>query len=53
MSNLLGVEELNKRFNEPELREILSGLFPSDNTNDVRFAINFYATIGLGHITYF
>ena len=51
MSNLLGLKELNARFQAPELRSELVGMFPRDNSNDVRFAINFYTSIGLGGLT--
>ena len=43
---------MNDRFNQPELRQELKGMFPNDNSNDVRFAINFYTSIGLGGLTY-
>ena len=52
MSNLLGLKELNARFQAPELRSELVGMFPRDNSNDVRFAINFYTSIGLGGLTW-
>ena len=51
MSNLLGLKELNARFQAHELRSELVGMFPRDNSNDVRFAINFYTSIGLGGLT--
>lgn len=51
MSNLLGLKELNARLQAPELRSELVGMFPRDNSNDVRFAINFYTSIGLGGLT--
>lgn len=52
MSNQLGLEKLNERFHEEELKEYLVGMFPRTNSNDVRFAINFYTSIGLGGLTY-
>jgi pre-mRNA-splicing factor CWC22 len=33
------------------MREYYEGLFPIDNPNDLRFAINYYTTIGLGKLT--
>ena len=42
---------MNERFNQPELHEKLIGMFPNNNSNDVRFAINFYISIGLGGLT--
>lgn len=29
----------------------MEGLFPIDNPSDLRFAINYYTTIGLGKLT--
>ena len=42
MSNQLGLKEMNARFQSEELKPQLTGLFPTENSNDVRFAINFY-----------
>lgn len=33
------------------MKEFYSGLFPLENMNDLRFAINYYTTIGLGQVT--
>jgi pre-mRNA-splicing factor CWC22 len=33
------------------MREYYQGLFPMDNMSDLRFAINYYTTIGLGQLT--
>ena len=33
------------------MREYVQGLFPIDNANDLRFAINYYTAIGLGRLT--
>ena len=43
----MGLQKLNERFLDPELRQQLIGMFPTSNSNDVRFAINFYTSIGL------
>ena len=51
MSNQLGLKELNERFQSEELKPQLTELFHTDNSNDVRFAINFYTSIGLGGLT--
>lgn len=51
MSNQLGLKEMNARFQSEELKPVLTGLFPTENSNDVRFAINFYTSIGLGGLT--
>ncbi|CBK21290.2 uncharacterized protein [Blastocystis hominis] len=51
MSNQLGLKEMNARFQSEELKPQLTGLFPTENSNDVRFAINFYTSIGLGGLT--
>ena len=51
LSNQMGLQKLNERFLDPELRQQLIGMFPTSNSNDVRFAINFYTSIGLGGLT--
>lgn len=33
------------------MRDHYQGLFPIDNPNDLRFAINYYTAIGLGRLT--
>jgi pre-mRNA-splicing factor CWC22 len=33
------------------MKEYYQGLFPMDNMSDLRFAINYYTTIGLGQLT--
>ena len=48
----MGLQKLNERFLDPELRQQLIGMFPTSNSNDVRFAINFYTSIGLGGLTW-
>lgn len=47
----LGIENLAKEFQKEELKEYFEGLFPMENMNDLRFAINYYTTIGLGQLT--
>lgn len=47
----MGIENLVKEFQKEELRDYLQGLFPLDNMSDLRFAINYYTTIGLGQLT--
>ena len=52
LSNQMGLQKLNERFLDPELRTELVGMFPTSNSNDIRFAINFYTSIGLGGLTW-
>ena len=47
----MGLQKLNERFLDPELRQQLIGMFPTSNSNDVRFAIIFYTSICRGVLT--
>ena len=47
----MGLENLNKKLQDPELQESFNGIFPKDHPKDVRFAINFFTLIGLGGLT--
>ncbi len=47
----MGLDNLNKKLQDPELQEFLEGVFPKDHPKDVRFAINFFTLIGLGGLT--
>jgi len=47
----MGLDNLNKKLQDPELQEALDGVFPKDHPKDVRFAINFFTLIGLGGLT--
>lgn len=47
----MGLDNLNKKLQDPEYQEALQGIFPKDHPKDVRFAINFFTLIGLGGLT--
>ncbi|KAJ2803594.1 pre-mRNA-splicing factor cwc22 [Coemansia guatemalensis] len=49
----LGLKMLNERLKSPDskMAEAVGGLFPSSDPKSVRFAINYYTSIGLGAIT--
>jgi pre-mRNA-splicing factor CWC22 len=47
----LGIDRVAEEFTNPDMREYYSGLFPIGHPNDVRFAINYWTTIGLGKLT--
>ena len=40
-----------EEFHKEDMREYFSGLFPIGHPNDVRFAINYFTSIGLGKLT--
>lgn len=47
----MGLEKLNEKLNDPDLKEFFAGLFPKDHPKNTRFAINFFTSIGLGPLT--
>jgi pre-mRNA-splicing factor CWC22 len=47
----MGLEKLNERFADSNLREYFSGMFCRDNPKNTRFCINFFTSIGLGALT--
>ena len=47
----IGVDNMATEFQKEETRKAFEGLFPLDNPSDLRFAINYYTTIGLGKLT--
>ncbi|KAJ2451144.1 pre-mRNA-splicing factor cwc22 [Coemansia sp. RSA 2424] len=53
MSEELGMKTLNDRLKSTEYKvsEAVKGMFPSNNVQAMRFAINYYTSIGLGAIT--
>lgn len=52
ISEAIGVKELNKRLQDPYMQESFSGLFPKDNPRHLRFAINYFTSVGLAVLTY-
>ncbi|EKX74374.1 cell cycle control protein, putative [Theileria equi strain WA] len=47
----MGLQQLDRKFHDPDLLPHLSGIFPSEHPKNIRFAINFFTAIGLGAIT--
>ena len=47
----MGIEKLQRQLNDPDMKEYFSGLFPIWHPNDLRFAINYWTSIGLGPLT--
>lgn len=47
----MGLEKLNEKLNGKDLKDFFSGLFPKDHPKNMRFAINFFTSIGLGPLT--
>ncbi|KAJ2763421.1 pre-mRNA-splicing factor cwc22, partial [Coemansia nantahalensis] len=49
----LGLKALNERLksDDPRMAEAVRGMFPSDSAKSIRFAINYYTSIGLGAVT--
>lgn len=47
----LSIVKLQQILNEPEMKEYFRGLFPIGHPNDLRFAINYWTSIGLGQLT--
>ena len=52
ISEAMGVKSLKERLKDPYMAEHFKGLFPKDNPRDIRFAINYFTSIGLGAVTY-
>ena len=51
MSENMGMKKLVERFNDEEMDKYFQGLFPKDHPKNIKFAINFFTTIGLGGLT--
>ncbi|KAJ1920663.1 pre-mRNA-splicing factor cwc22 [Mycoemilia scoparia] len=51
ISEQMGLQSLVGRINDPDLAEATKGMFPDDNPRHVRFAINYFTSIGLGALT--
>jgi pre-mRNA-splicing factor CWC22 len=47
----LGLKKLHIRLQDVYLRDHFNGIFPTDNQKNMRFAINFFTSIGLGGLT--
>jgi pre-mRNA-splicing factor CWC22 len=51
LAESMGLVKLNLRIKDTTLQEAFDGLFPRDNPQNTRFAINFFTSIGLGGLT--
>ncbi|OQR92959.1 nucampholin [Thraustotheca clavata] len=51
LSQHLGLAKLQERFNDDYMALAFAGLFPKENPRNIRFAINFFTSIGLGGLT--
>ncbi|UXI15111.1 Repulsive guidance molecule A [Sarcoptes scabiei] len=51
LAEFMGLVKLNQRIKDPTLDDAFKGLFPRDNPQHTRFAINFFTSIGLGGLT--
>lgn len=51
MKEEMGLKKMIERLQTPELQPAFTGMFPTDNPRNTRFAINYYTQIGLGVIT--
>ena len=47
----MGLKALAKRFKDPEVKRGCEGIFPMEVPKNIRFAINYFTSIGLGVIT--
>ncbi|XGW09487.1 hypothetical protein V3C99_011634 [Haemonchus contortus] len=47
----MGLTKLYERVTDPTLQQAFAGLFPRDNPQNTRFAINFFTLTGLGGLT--
>ncbi|KAJ2851393.1 pre-mRNA-splicing factor cwc22 [Coemansia brasiliensis] len=51
MAENLGLKTLNEKLNDPKIADAVVGMFPSSDAKSIRFAINYYTSIGMGAIT--
>ncbi|KJP88686.1 hypothetical protein AK88_01567 [Plasmodium fragile] len=51
LTNNLGMQAFYHKINHPAIAPFMSGLFPTDNAQDMRFCVNFFTAIGLGALT--
>ncbi|CXJ26470.1 pre-mRNA-splicing factor CWC22, putative [Plasmodium berghei] len=51
LTNNMGIKTFYFKINHPAISPFLSGLFPSNNSQNIRFSINFFTAIGLGALT--
>lgn len=51
LSEHLGIRILNERLSDQTMQDSFESIFPRDTPKNMRFAINFFTSIGLGGIT--
>lgn len=51
LHEIMGIRKLIERFSDETLAESFRGLFPKDNPQNTRFAVNYFTSIGLGQLT--
>jgi len=51
LSSNFGIVKLRARLQSEEMKPFVGGLFPTDNPKNMRFAINYFTSIGLGALT--
>ncbi|CAG8436479.1 1622_t:CDS:2 [Funneliformis caledonium] len=51
LSGTLGIPKLKMRLNDDTMSIYFQGLFPKDHPRNIRFAINYFTSIGLGQLT--
>ncbi|CAI2170026.1 17424_t:CDS:2 [Funneliformis geosporum] len=51
LSGTLGIPKLKTRLNDDTMSIYFQGLFPKDHPRNIRFAINYFTSIGLGQLT--
>eukprot|EP01032_Pedospumella_encystans_P021588 gene21588-24479_t len=51
LTEMMGLAVVKERFSDPYMQDVFSGMFPTDNARNTRFAINFVTSIGLGGLT--
>lgn len=51
LSESMGIKAFKERLAEDDLQPSLEGIFPRTSSKDLRFAVNFFISIGLGAVT--
>ena len=51
MAENMSLLKLNERLQDPMAANWIQGIFPRDTPRNMRFAINFFTSIGLGGVT--
>ncbi|PVU95121.1 hypothetical protein BB561_002006 [Smittium simulii] len=51
LSKSMGLQKLDQTLHDPQVLDSTSRMFPTDSPKNIRFAINYYTSIGLGALT--